>query len=288
MCKPILGQDTFPPSSGITRFKGNTAITEGNGIDLTLNANIRLGNFRWQPVLLFAYAQDKIKRYLTSFTTASYLSGINPAEGKPMYSFYSYPWAGLDPQTGDPQGYLNGQVSKDYAKIISTANRDNMVYSGPSRPPVFGAFRNTFSWKNLSLSANISYRLGYYFRRGSVSYGNTYGLGAHGDYESRWQTPGDEALTQVPSIPLATNNSRDNLYLNSEVLVDKGDHLRLQDIQLSYSMPGRLKLRNMSFYLYANNLGILWKAAPGSVDPDYATSAWPSPATLAAGMKLNF
>jgi len=284
----LIGESPFPPSSGITRFKGNTAITEGNGIDLTLNANMRLGNFSWQPALLFAYAQDKIKRYLTSFTAASYLSGINPAEGKPMYSFYSYPWVGLDPQNGDPQGYLNGQPSKDYAKIIATANRDNMVYSGPSRPPVFGAFRNTFSWKNLSLSANISYRLGYYFRRGSVSYGNTYGLGAHGDYESRWQKPGDEALTQVPSIPLATNNSRDNLYMNSETLVEKGDHLRLQDIQLSYSLPGRLKLRNISFYLYANNLGIVWKAAPGSLDPDYATSAWPPPATLAAGMKLNF
>lgn len=284
----LIGESPFPPSSGITRFKGNTAITEGNGIDLTLNANIRLGKLSWQPALLFAYAQDKIKRYLTSFTAASYLSGVNPAEGKPMYSFYSYRWAGLDPQTGDPQGYLNGQVSKDYAKIIAAANRDNMVYSGPSRPPVFGAFRNTFSWKNLSLSANISYRLGYYFRRGSVSYGNTYGLGAHGDYENRWQNPGDEALTQVPAIPLATNNSRDNLYLNSEVLVEKGDHLRLQDIQLSYSLPGRLKLRNMSFYLYANNLGILWKAASGSLDPDYATSAWPPPATLAAGMKLNF
>lgn len=284
----LIGESPFPPSSGITRFKGNTAITEGNGIDLTLNANIRLGKLSWQPALLFAYAQDKIKRYLTSFTAASYLSGINPAEGKPMYSFYSYPWAGLDPQTGDPQGYLNGQVSKDYAKIIAAANRDNMVYSGPSRPPVFGAIRNTFSWKNLSLSANISYRLGYYFRRNSVSYGNTYGLGAHGDYESRWQKPGDEALTQVPAIPLATNNSRDNLYLNSEILVVKGDHLRLQDIQLSYSLPGRLKLRNMSFYLYANNLGIVWKAAPGSLDPDYATSAWPPPTTLAAGMKLNF
>ena len=284
----LIGESPFPPSSGITRFKGNTAITEGNGIDLTLNANIRFGKLSWQPTLLFAYAQDKIKRYLTSFTAASYLSGVNPAEGKPMYSFYSYRWAGLDPQTGDPQGYLGGQLSKDYAKIISTANRDNMVYSGPSRPPVFGAFRNTFSWKNLSLSANISYRLGYYFRRSSVSYANTYGLGAHGDYESRWQKPGDEALTQVPAIPLATNNSRDNLYLNSEILVNKGDHLRLQDIQLSYNLPGRLKLRNMSFYLYANNLGILWKAAPGSLDPDYAASAWPPPPALAAGMKLNF
>ncbi|MHB1177389.1 MAG: SusC/RagA family TonB-linked outer membrane protein [Daejeonella sp.] len=283
----LIGETPFPPSSGITRFKGNTAMTQGHGIDLTLNASLRSGNFIWQPGLLFAYAQDKIKRYLTTFSAASYLSGINPAEGKPMYSFYSYRWAGLDPQTGDPQGYLNGQPSKDYAKIISTANRDNMTYSGASRPPVFGALRNTLTWKNLSISANVSYRLGYYFRRGSVGYGNTYGLGTHGDYQSRWQKPGDEAFTQVPSIPLATNNNRDNLYRNSETLVEKGDHLRLQDIQLNYVLPSRLKLRNLSFYLYANNLGILWKAASGSLDPDYATSAWAPPATLAAGMKLN-
>jgi hypothetical protein len=41
-------------------------------------------------------------------TFVNYGEGFAAVEGKPVYSVFSYKWAGLDPVTGDPQGYING------------------------------------------------------------------------------------------------------------------------------------------------------------------------------------
>ncbi len=225
--------------------------------------------------------------YLASGNLGSY-----PLQGKPLYAIYSYPWAGLDPATGDPRGYLNGVASKDYTAIQAAATPRNLVYNGSSRPVWFGAFRNTFGYKAISLSANISYELGYYFRRNSVRYGSDYGLSQqHGDYALRWQKPGDELHTIVPSLPLVSNQQRDDFYTYSSALVEKGDNIRLQDINISYTwnkgtlnfLPGL----GMQVYIYAANLGILWRANHEHLDPE-AGYTYPAPRTVAGGIRLTY
>lgn len=57
----------------------------------------------------------------------------------------------------------------------------------------------------------------------------------HSDYANRWQKPGDELNTNIPSNRYESNSARDAFYLGSEVLVEKGDHIRLQYINLNYS-----------------------------------------------------
>ncbi len=292
----LTGNIPYPPSSGISSFRGNNANTSGQGLDFTLNSRNFNREFKWLSNFLFSYVKDKVTNYLVQSTSGKYLEGgygfsNYPLEGKPLYSIYSYSWAGLDPQTGDPMGYLDGAVSKDYAKILSAARPENLIYHGPARPTMFGALRNTFSYKNISISANVSYRLGYYFRNESIQYGTLLsGQVDHGDYSLRWQKPGDETFTHVPSIPAVTNTNRDNLYLYSDALVEKGDHIRLQDIQLSYDLERkdhpRFPLARTQFYLYANNLGILWKAGKGSIDPDHQTGL--VPLTISAGLRVNF
>ncbi|HEY1023612.1 MAG TPA: SusC/RagA family TonB-linked outer membrane protein, partial [Sphingobacteriaceae bacterium] len=268
----LIGTTPLAPQTGIIAFTGNTADTKGQGVDLTLVSKNIDRKIKWQTHLLFSYAEDKVSRYLVKPTnlSAEYLDGGYgmPLEGRPRYSIYSFKWAGLDPQTGDPQGYLDGQVSKDYATIKAGITPETIVFHGSARPLYFGALRNTFSYRGLSLSANVYYRLKYFVRKESVRYGDVLaGRGGHGDYSIRWQNPGDENFTSVPSMPLISNANRDQFYLYSEALVERGDHVRLQDISLSYDLPGsrlRTKLfQQMKVYVYANNLGILWKASDG-------------------------
>lgn len=293
--KDLIGNTPYAPSTGIVTFRGNYADTRGRGLDLTLNAVPLAGKFRWTTTWWLSVAREEVTHYTATGTGAQYITqGLSyPQEGRPITALYSYAWAGLHPQTGDPQGYLEGDVSTDYAKIISGATADNIVYHGPSRPPVFGAFRPTFSYQGLSLSANLSYRLGYYFRRPSVTYyGVLSGTGGHGDYARRWQQPGDEQTTQVPSLPAARNTNRDTFYTYSAVLVERGDHVRLQDVQLSYAFPRssfpRLPFARLEVYAYANNLGLLWKATDSGYDPDYPNAAFPPARTLAAGLRVDF
>ncbi|MEN7547366.1 SusC/RagA family TonB-linked outer membrane protein [Rapidithrix thailandica] len=288
----LIGQQPLPPSSGMNHFRGNSASTFGQGIDLKVKTLNLKGAFQWQTNWLFSWIKEKVSRYEVPALAKNYIqsgaTGLYPLEGKPLYGIYSYRWAGLDPQTGDPRGYLEGQASTDYAAVLNATNLETMVYQGPARPVCFGAFRNTFSFKGLSLSINLTYRLGYYFRKNSIRYNNLLsGNVEHGDYRKRWQQPGDETFTQVPSLPERKNTNRDQLYLYSEALVEKGDHLRLQDIRLEYQLPiEKLPFHKAKVYLYANHLGILWKATGTPLDPDYRQTK--PQRSLSLGFQLEF
>lgn len=290
----LIGDTRFPPSSGIINFRGNTANTRGKGVDFTIGTINVDRTMKWNTDVLFSWNKEEVSKYLVKSGAANYLQfgvgGGVPLEGRPLYAIYSYEWNGLDPQTGNPIGYLNNVPSTDYSRIISTATPETIRFRGSSKPLFFGAFRNTLSYRGLSASVNITYRLAYYFRKNSVSYGNNNGLGTHGDYSNRWQKPGDELATQVPSIPITGNTSRDNFYLYSDVLVEKGDHIRIQDVNISYDLSKlkipRVRFQRAQIYCYANNLGLLWKANRVGIDPDYQTG--PPPFSISAGIKVGF
>jgi hypothetical protein len=282
----LIGQTAYAPSSGITVFTGNTANTSGQGLDFSLQSHNLRGRLGWTTDFFLSYVTDKVTAYGQQSTSSNYLTngvyGGYAFLGRPLFAVYSYAWAGLDPANGDPQGYLQGAVSKNYAAIVAGTAPADLVYNGPSRPPVFGALRNTLTYGHWSLSANISYQLGYYFRRASVYYGNNYGLAQQsGDYARRWQQPGDELRTSVPSLPAVSNTSRDQFYQYSAALVEKGDHVRLQDLRLAY------RYRQLEVYGYAANLGLLWRANKQHLDPDYFTTYAP-PLTLAAGLRFTY
>lgn len=288
----LIGDTPFPPSSGITLFRGNTAGTSGNGMDVTLSSKNTTGALRWNTDAILSHITEKITDYKVTASVYNYIqSGLYvPLEGRPLYSLYSYQWAGLDPSTGDPLGYLNGVVSKDYAAILNTITPQNMIFNGSLRPTTFGSVRNSFSYKGWDLSFNVVYRLGYYYRKSSVSYSNNYGLSSNnGDYALRWQKPGDEDQTIVPSIPATANNNRDMFYRYSEALADKADNIRLQDIRAGYALnkvrSGKLPFKSAEIYAYANNIGLIWKAARFDMDPE--NQRFNLPFTFSLGLKLT-
>lgn len=288
----LIGVIPFAPSTGITSFRGNNANTSGYGTDITLNTKNIDNAFKWRTTIIYSLINEKVTKYGVKATGSEYVQAIGyPLENRPYYSIFSYKWAGLDPTTGDPQGYLNGEVSKDYALIQTSATSDNIEFNGSARPTRYGSLRNTFSYKNIVLSANISYRLGYVFRNNSIRYADNLGLdNQHEDYLKRWQKPGDESFTAVPSIPNSPNVQRDNFYNYSEILVEKGDHIRFQDVILSYEISKKNIINSpfskVRFYTYVNNLGIIWKKSNGKLDPDYI-SLPPPPKTFAIGIQAD-
>jgi hypothetical protein len=261
----------------------NVAGMSGKGWDVNLESHIFQGRkFSWTANLIFSNTISKVTKYDVPVGTAgsTYLeaaaSDINPVVGKPLFGIYSYKWAGLDPQNGNPQGYLNGKISEDYGTMIADIPFDSMNYHGSATPLDYGAFRNTFTYKNFSLSVNISYKFKYYFRKQSVSYFNLfYDWTSTADYAQRWQNPGDEKKTNVPSLPTVNNEdpNRDAYYQYSAALVDKADNIRLEDISASYSFyrGGTIKIpfNELRLYFYASNLGLLWRANKDHLDPYY-------------------
>ncbi|WP_316801448.1 SusC/RagA family TonB-linked outer membrane protein [Pedobacter frigidisoli] len=280
-------------TSGFSSVTLNSAAIKARGIDVVLNSRNINGNFSWQSSLLFSYINYRVvgtsANLITDGLTSDGVTVFPVLELNP-YAVVSFKWAGLDPATGNPRGYVNGQISTDYDAIALTPLSQQVVH-GSAVPPVFGNLRNTFNWKNLSLTLNIRYELGYYFRRPALNYASMY-LNSNGisEYEQRWQKPGDEAHTNVPSLVYPENGMRDLFYTQSEITVERGDHIRLEDIYLNYQwQPQKIKfLKQVNFYLYTNQLNlILWRENKLNLDPD-AVQGIQNRISLAAGIKAGF
>jgi TonB-linked SusC/RagA family outer membrane protein len=302
--KDLIAQSPVDPSSGFIAPSINNGNLRGEGIDLSLNSlNIQRDMFRWSSTFLFSYNRVKV----TKLYSAQNLNAVNLttdlfaySEGYDLGRIFAYRWAGLDPNTGDPRGYLNGEIvtisntsaGNQAYNDISSASAPSLRFFGSAVPLYFGSFRNTFNYGNLSLSFNILYKLGYWFRRPTtdvVSYDLLYRTSVvQGiEYRDRWQNPGDELHTNVPSAIYPASEGRDQFYRYSEVNVQKADHVRLQEIICSYAFKtNKTFIKNPRIYANVNNLGILWRANKLGLDPDILDV--PNPRTYSIGFSANF
>ncbi len=299
----LYGNAPFDYTAGLNgqlTIMRNVADMNGRGIELTLTTKNIDGQLKWNTQFLFSYNNSKTAKYYMDSTihSASYVSDgviINPMVGQALYSIVGYKWGGLDPQTGDPQGYYQNKISTDYYNITQNTPLTDLVYKN-AIPVYFGNMINTFKYKGFELDFNISYKLGYSFLKSTINYGGLYNGGVtvgSSDFEKRWQKPGDEKFTNVPSEVYPANSYRDMLYNYSSANILKGDNVRLQYINLSYNLSSKLQtlrtlhLNNVRLYLNITNLGILWKANKAGIDPDYVgTPIQGKSYTL--GLNINF
>lgn len=298
----LLSQGRVDETTGFRLLTYNTGDLHGSGIDLTLNStNLQSGHFSWTTSFLFSYNQIKLTKLYTPSTETA-LQGLVGAQaynvGYNLYRLFALRWAGLDPSTGDPRGYYNGQPvtisgtstgSQAINKIVS-APLSTLRYYGSSVPVYFGSIRNSFSYGPISLSANFLYKLGYYFRKPNpVLYNQLFTQRAMQsiEYSRRWQQPGDELKTNVPSLTFPLSSFRDDFYQLSEINVLKGDHIRLQEINCSYSLnKSSWYVKNVKLYFNVSNLGVIWRANDLGIDPD--TNDYPIPRLYSFGLSANF
>jgi TonB-linked SusC/RagA family outer membrane protein len=290
----LIGDAIIDPTKGVSQLTGNFAGMKGHGVDFQLSALVIDGQLQWRSNLNFSYVADQISSYAMVVPAYESVSGsITPVVGRPVYGLYSFRFAGLDGQSGDPLGYVGKQVSKDYMALTSVADQSELFYHGPARPACYGGWTNMVHYKGFTVSMNLNFKSGYYFRRSTIGYSSLYSQWqGHRDFQSRWMAPGDEKKTSVPSMSYPGDASRDNFYARSQAVVEKGDHIRLQDISLSYDFPRTSKTagwcKGLQVYGYLNNVGILYRANKQRLDPDLPLGGIPLPRTISAGIKAQF
>ncbi|WP_185210793.1 SusC/RagA family TonB-linked outer membrane protein [Sphingobacterium mizutaii] len=295
----LIGQSPIDPTIGFNvggrnAVVSNNAALKGSGFDVQITFNKEFNKIHWNTQFLYSHNIDKITRYDFENPTSSFFTDYNaPFVGKPRFSVFSLKSAGLDPENGDPRILLNGQPTKDYGNLLSVISTNELVYNGPALPKHFGSVLNSINWKYLTLSFNISYKFGYWFRRPSINYTDLFeNWRGHSDYSLRWKQPGDEVRTDVPSLPEPGDTyMRDFAYNFSDILVEKGDHIRLQDINLAYELNKQknkwLPFSSLSIYGYVNNVGIWWRANKNNIDPDYYSYVYPPMRTVAFGLRIK-
>ena len=217
-----------------------------------------------------------------------YLDGRVQIAGRPVNTFYSYKFTGLDPKDGRPTFY-----GTDAGEIVGTDKNGNeitrqksyelmtlgdvcmevMEHSGCREPFLQGSISNYLGWRNWGLSFNLAYSVGAKVRLLQM-YGSSNSavpapvMNMRGEFVHRWQRPGDEKYTNVPGMLDAESYKRTrtpwwndksyefagtiwNMYYNSNVRVVSGDYLKLTSLSLRYVVPKRIcqKMYMKSAYL---------------------------------------
>ena len=291
---------TVSEINGVTNYMVNKGTLENQGWEFALNFvpfNPQGGtdNFRWSidpqigQVLnkLIAKAinnQDKVVRDEVKYS--DYLSGNVEIPGRPLDSFYSYKFKGLDPNDGRPMFYDVDLENKEKFEDMDKEDvyKYVMDYSGCRVPTLQGSISNKLSYKRYVLAFNLSYSLGSKIRLLKL-YPNIGTAGtiapqphenARREFLKRWQKPGDEAHTNIPGIlyggafnqTMSSNwwssysySFGDNLwsmYDNSDIRVVSGNYLKLSSISFRYLFSDKvlkaLRLKSAYFELTGTNL----------------------------------
>ena len=250
----------------------NYADLKSKGIEFTMNARPVAGrNFRWSTQLTFGYNTNEI----TNQKNAPVIFDLVIPEGGalvgyPVRGLFSVDFAGLDPKNGVPL-YLNekGDVSNNV--FLRSDAISNLKYEGSVDPTIAGGLNNTLSYGNFSLGFLVTYQTGNKIRL-YPSFKEFYSdLDAMpGEFKNRWTLPGDERVTNIPSIADIYTNSQladdaafpYNTYNYSTARVVDGSFVRLKTASLAYSLPQKLiksiGLNTLSINVVGNNLWLIY------------------------------
>ncbi len=163
-------------------------------------------------------------------------------------------------------------------------------------PKFYGGFVNTFTYKGISLSAQLNYNFGNYVYDQWGTYLSSEGLylGAFGQMSQElnsWKKAGD--VTNVPKVIFGGNK---NSYRTSTRFLYKGDYIRLRDVTLAYAIPQTLirkaHINTLSVYLRGTNLATFGTDKYIPFDPEAGINATGNlevfiPRTISAGIKIG-
>lgn len=258
-----LPQSVGEPSSRYT----NVGDISNKGIEVTVNARpITIDNgFSWNIYGNFSYNKNRVTKLFKDEGTyelseiANNMRGL--AKGHQVGEYYTFLWAGVDPETGAARWWKDGSKTE----YVYKRNDAERVWLGKSAFPVYlASLKNEFKYKNVSLSIFFTGQFDYYVHNRWQNY-----ILSDGSSMSTNQLT--EALTDVwtPDNPNASNpkpvaggttynGAATNSASPSSRWVYKGDHIRLKEARLAYSFGKQFKeqigISNLTIYTKGVNL----------------------------------
>ena len=256
-------------TTGLIDRNQNIGSMFNRGFELQLAGDVvRNQDFAWNVNLNLSTYRNEF----TKLPNEEQISGTKKyMVGKSIYDYWLREWVGVDPTDGA------GLYRADNTSMDSDSNLGNRIingdtlttqlsnaryhYAGTAIPDFSGGITNTFSYKNFTLSALLSFSVG------GKTYDQTYaslmtadpdGNALHRDALQRWQNAGD--VTDVPrmdNVASAQTNGQSDRWL-----VD-ASYLNFRSISLSYEIPrsflSRITAQSANIYVSGENLG--WVSA---------------------------
>ena len=302
----------LPSVVGFTSVRTNAGDVLNRGVDFAIKSLNLDGALKWTTSITLSYVKNQVTS-LPPFTqqiiggnAGNFVSGYwIVREGDALRSFYGYQIDGIF-QTGDDiagsatpvkQGYVAGMPRFRDQNGDGLINADDRVILGKSIPDYTFGFRNTLSYKGLSLDIFINGVQGVQTFDNNVAQSlypiNTFINTLSKYYYDRW-TP----TNPTNDLPSGDNYSlyAGGLAVNSKTIVD-ASYARLKNITLGYVVPLKIKSpSSIRVYVSGDNLFTLTNfegydpessVQGGSLD-SRAYNSYPLARVIRAGFDIKF
>ena len=281
----------------------NYADMRSQGVDIGLAGTvINYKNFQWKSSFNFGYNKTEI----TNLKSLPLIYDLTKQEGGSQQGYavrglFSNDFRGLNSE-GIPTFTTE---TGEKGTIIDNQSQEVLYlkYEGSVDPTMFGGFSNSFKYKNWDFNVFVSFQGGNKIRldpKFSESYTDL--ASSPRELTNRWLLPGDESITNIPSIIDRRTNSLltggefpYTSYNYSTVRVVNGDFVRLKNIALGYALPAlwatKIGFKGLSAKVSATNLLLLYsdKRLLGQ-DPEFFGSggvALPIPQQVSFSLKAS-
>lgn len=248
----ILYQVPVTGLVGVTSIWKNIGKMRNTGIELTVGGDIiRTKDLTWNVTANISHNSNELRDlYKQRDANGNYVvkpvlisDGTSIAGtaqrileiGEPVDTYYMKEWAGVNPEDGKPQWYMDDANGN---KVVTDSYSKASYYKcGKASPDVYGSFSTSLFYKNFDLQANFGYSLGgqiySYYRQEFDSDGAYAGDRNQMKLQkgwSRWEKPAD-----IATHPRAMYNNQDKGNLASSRYLESSDYLKLRSLTLGYN-----------------------------------------------------
>lgn len=288
----LLITKALPPSAGLNNPILNVGKIRNSGFELELNWADRKGDFDYSVGMNLSTTKNRVVE-LADEGQVLYGEGLKygtehfPTQtrvGKPIGGFYLYKTAGLFQSDADARNYknANGEEYQPYAdagdlKFVDVNNDgviddDDKVYCGSGIPTLEVNLNFSAGYKGFDLSLVLGSAWGHKLYNGNKYFYEGMNSG------SNFLTSSLDAWTPQntkTSVPRAIFNDPNGNLKESDRFLEKGDFIRLRQLQLGYTLPKSLIqkafIEKLRFYVSGENLFTI--TGYDGIDPEFSRAS---------------
>lgn len=316
----ILYQVPVTGLVGVTSIWKNIGKMRNTGIEFTVGGDIiRTKDLTWNVTANISHNSNELRDlYKQRDANGNYVvkpvlisDGTSIAGtaqrileiGEPVDTYYMKEWAGVNPEDGKPQWYMDDENGN---KVVTDSYSKASYYKcGKASPDVYGSFSTSLFYKNFDLQTNFGYSLGgqiySYYRQEFDSDGAYAGDRNQMKLQkgwSRWEKPGD-----IATHPRAMYNNQDKGNLASSRYLESSDYLKLRSLTLGYNFDLkkygiqtlRLSISGENLFTITDYSGVDPELPAGTNDKGVlsvtntgGTSVYPAVRKFMLGVNLTF
>ena len=265
--KDLLFPNQLSRTTGFSSRTENIGDLTNKGVELELGYAVFEGqDFTFDVGLRYSHNSTTIDALNVEDDIAgpgSFISRLKAGEKAYIYELVEF--VRVDNQTGDLI-YLDADGEETNSPTASDAK---LLTDKSALPTYSGGVNFTFGFKGLSLRTDFSFKGGNWIYNGKKAdlLNGANGARSQQSVEALdfWQNPGD--VTDIPRLDAEVEASTSTRFL------EKGDYIRLRNVQLSYALPNNLvsraKVQGVTLFIAGSNLAT-WTDYTG--DPEVGVS----------------